>query len=186
VLPPAQRRALDASLGVGGSDTEASPFLLGLAVLTLVDDLSGSGLLVCLIDDAHWLDAESAQVLAFVARRLKNERILMLFAARENQPGGVADNVFTGIPELPLPALNLDDAVELLLASAGDLPLDRQVAGEIAARAEGNPLAITEVGRELAARRAPPRALLDEPLPVGARLRRHYETQITAAASRDG
>jgi AAA ATPase domain len=69
VLPPAQRRALDASLGVGGSDTEASPFLLGLAVLTLVDDLSGSRLLVCLIDDAHWLDAESAQVLAFVARR---------------------------------------------------------------------------------------------------------------------
>jgi predicted ATPase len=177
-LPPAQRRALDASLGVGGSDTEASPFLLGLAVLTLVDDLSGSRLLVCLIDDAHWLDAESAQVLAFVARRLKNERILMLFAARENQPGGVADNVFTGIPELPLPALKLDDAVELLLASAGDIPLDRQVAREIVVRAEGNPLAITEVGRELAARRAPPQALLDEPLPVGSRLRRHYETQI--------
>src|SRR5580693_1195139 len=80
VLPPAQRRALDASLGVDGSAdgsyTEASPFLLGLAVLTVLGDLSGSRLLVCLIDDAHWLDAESAQVLAFVARRLRNERIL--------------------------------------------------------------------------------------------------------------
>ena len=179
VLPPAQRRALDASLGVDGSAdgsyTEASPFLLGLAVLTVLGDLSGSRLLVCLIDDAHWLDAESAQVLAFVARRLRNERILMLFAARENEP---AEIVFTGIPDLPVPALHLDDAVELLLAAAGDIPLDRRVARQIAARAEGNPLAITEVGRELAARRAPPQVLLDEPLPVGARLRRHYETGI--------
>ncbi|HJZ06717.1 MAG TPA: AAA family ATPase, partial [Trebonia sp.] len=179
VLPPAQRRALDASLGVEGSAdgsyTEASPFLLGLAVLTLLGDLSGSRLLVCLIDDAHWLDAESAQVLAFVARRLRNERILMLFAARENEP---AEVVFTGIPDLPVPPLHLDDAVELLLAAAGDIPLDRRVARQIAARAEGNPLAITEVGRELAARRAPPQVLLDEPLPVGARLRRHYETGI--------
>src|SRR5246127_1841854 len=129
VLPPAQRRALDASLGVEGSAdgsyTEASPFLLGLAVLTLLNDLSGTRLLVCLIDDAHWLDAESAQVLAFVARRLRNERILMLFAARENEP---AEIVFTGIPDLPVPALRLDDAVELLLAAAGDIPLDRRVA----------------------------------------------------------
>jgi DNA-binding CsgD family transcriptional regulator len=179
VLPPAQRRALDASLGVEGSAdgsyTEASPFLLGLAVLTLLNDLSGARLLVCLIDDAHWLDAESAQVLAFVARRLRNERILMLFAIRENEP---AEIVFTGIPDLPVPALHLDDAVELLLAAVGDIPLDRRVARQIAARAEGNPLAIIEVGRELAARRAPPQVLLDEPLPVGARLRRHYETSI--------
>ena len=179
VLPPAQRRALDASLGVDGSAdgsyTEASPFLLGLAVLTVLGDLSGSRLLVCLIDDAHWLDAESAQVLAFVARRLRNERILMLFAARGNEP---AEVVFTGIPDLPVPPLHLDDAVELLLAAAGDIPLDRRVARQIAATAEGNPLAITEVGRELAARRAPPQVLLDEPLPVGARLRRHYETGI--------
>ena len=178
VLPPAQRRALDASLGVDGSAdgyTEPSPFLLGLAVLTLLGDLSGSRLLVCLIDDAHWLDAESAQVLAFVARRLRNERIFLLFAAREDEPAG---NVFAGIPHLPVPALDLDDAVELLLASAGDVPLDRQVAREIAARAEGNPLAITDVARELAARRAPPRVLLDEPLPVGSRLRRHYEASI--------
>jgi DNA-binding CsgD family transcriptional regulator len=179
VLPPAQRRALDASLGVEGSAdgsyTEASPFLLGLAVLTLLNDLSRTRLLVCLIDDAHWLDAESAQVLAFVARRLRNERILMLFAIRENEP---AEIVFTGIPDLPVPALHLDDAVELLLAAVGDIPLDRRVARQIAARAEGNPLAIIEVGRELAARRAPPQVLLDEPLPVGARLRRHYETSI--------
>jgi DNA-binding CsgD family transcriptional regulator len=179
VLPPAQRRALDASLGVEGSAdgsyTEASPFLLGLAVLTLLNDLSGTRLLVCLIDDAHWLDTESAQVLAFVARRLRNERILMLFATRENEP---AEIVFTGIPDLPVPALHLDDAVELLLAAAGDIPLDRRVARQISARAEGNPLAIIEVGRELAARRAPPQVLLDEPLPVGARLRRHYETSI--------
>jgi DNA-binding CsgD family transcriptional regulator len=173
VLPPAQLRALDASLGLSGP-AEAAPFLLGLAVLTLLNDMSTSRPLICVIDDAHWLDPESAQVLAFVARRLQNERILMLFAARD-QPEA---SVFSGIPELAVPALGLDDAVELLLSAAGDIPVDRQVARGIAARAEGNPLALIEVGHELAARRTPPSALLDEPLPVGHRLRRHYELQI--------
>jgi DNA-binding CsgD family transcriptional regulator len=173
VLPPAQRRALDASLGLSGP-AEAAPFLLGLAVLTLLNDLSMSRSLICLIDDAHWLDPESAQVLAFVARRLQNERILMVFAARD-QPEA---SVFGGIPELAVHALGLDEAVELLLSAAGDIPVDRQVARDIADRAEGNPLALIEVGHELAARRAPPSALLDEPLPVGYRLRRHYESQI--------
>ena len=173
VLPPAQRRALDASLGLSGP-AEAAPFLLGLAVLTLLNDLSRSRPLICVIDDAHWLDPESAQVLAFVARRLQNERILMVFAARD-QPEA---NVFRGIPELAVPALGLDEAVELLLSAAGDIPVDRQVARGIAGRAEGNPLALIEVGHELAARRAPPPALLNEPLPVGVRLRRHYESQI--------
>ena len=173
VLPPAQRRALDASLGLA-DPAEAAPFLLGLAVLTVLNDLSRSRPLVCLVDDAHWLDYESAQVLAFVARRLQNERILMVFAARD-QPEA---SVFSGIPELAVRALGLDDAVEVLLSAAGEIPLDRQVARDIAARAEGNPLALIEVGRELAARRTPPSALLDEPLPVGYRLRRYYEAQI--------
>jgi DNA-binding CsgD family transcriptional regulator len=173
VLPPAQRRALDASLGLAGR-AEAAPFLLGLAVLTVLNDLSRSRPLVCLIDDAHWLDPESAQVLAFVARRLRNERILMLFAARDQPEAGA----FGGIPELAVQALGLDDAVQLLLGAAGDIALDRRVARDIAARAEGNPLAVIEVGRELAARNTTPSALLDEPLPVGQRLRRHYEAQI--------
>jgi DNA-binding CsgD family transcriptional regulator len=173
VLPPAQRRALDASLGLSGP-AQAAPFLLGLAVLTLLNDLSRSRPLICLIDDAHWLDPESAQVLTFVSRRLQNERILMVFAARD-QPEA---SVFRGIPELAVPALGLDEAVELLLSAAGDIPVDRQVARDIAGRAEGNPLALIEVGHELAARRAPPSALLNEPLPVGDRLRRHYESQI--------
>jgi hypothetical protein len=116
----------------------------------VLDDLSGSQLLTCLVDDAHWLDPESAQVLAFVARRLRNERILMVFAARD-QPEA---STFSGIPELAVQALGLEDAVEVLLSAAGDIPLDRQVARDIAARAEGNPLALIEVGRELAAWRA--------------------------------
>ena len=173
VLPPAQRRALDASLGLA-DEADAAPFLLGLAVLTVLNDLSKSRLLVCLVNDAHWLDPESAQVLAFVARRLRSERILMVFAARD-QPAG---SVFSGLPELAIQPLGLDEAVELLLSTAGGIPLDRQVARDIAARAEGNPLALIEVGRELGARRSPPSALLDEPLPVGRRLRQHYAAQI--------
>src|SRR4029077_6381627 len=167
VLPPTQRRALDASLGLADR-AEAAPFLLGLAVLTVLNDLSRSRLLVCLVDAAHWLDYESAQVLAFVARRLQNERILMVFAARD-RPEAI---VFSGIPELAVRALGLDDAVEVLLSAAGDIPLDRQVARDIAARAEGNPPPLIELARELAARPPPPSALLDEPLPIGYRLRR--------------
>ena len=173
VLPPGQRRALDASLGLAG-EADAAPFLLGLAVLTVLTDLSRSRLLVCLIDDAHWLDLESAQVLAFVARRLRNEQILMAFAARDQREA----SVFKGIPELAVQPLGLDDAVELLLSAAEDAPLDRQVARDIATRADGNPLTLIEVGRELAAQRAPPPALLDQPLPAGSRLLRHYEAQI--------
>ncbi len=154
VLPPAQRRALDASLGLA-DQPEATPFLLGLAVLTVLNDLSRSRPLICLIDDAHWLDLESAQVLAFVAHRLQNEQILMVFAARD-QPEA---RVFSGIPELAVQPLGLDDAAELLLSAAGEIPLDRQVARDIAVRAEGNPLALIEVGRELRARRAPPATL---------------------------
>ncbi|HXB47949.1 MAG TPA: AAA family ATPase, partial [Streptosporangiaceae bacterium] len=172
-LPPAQRHALDASLGLAGQ-TEAAPFLLGLAVLTVLNDLSRPRPLVCVVDDAHWLDLESAQVLAFVARRLQNEQILMLFAARDPPEA----SVFSGIPEVALQPLGFDDAAELLLATAGDIPLDRQVARDIAVRTEGNPLALLEVGRELKARRAPPSVLLDEPLPVGSRLRQHYEMQV--------
>src|SRR4029077_16582021 len=98
----------------------------------------------------------------------------MVFAARD-QPEA---SVFSGIPELAVHALGLDEAVELLLSAAGDIPVDRQGARDIAGRAEGNPLALIEVGHELAARRTPPSALLDEPLPVGDRLRRHYASQI--------
>jgi DNA-binding CsgD family transcriptional regulator len=173
VLPPPQRAAVDASLGLT-DHTEVPPFLLGLAVLTLLTDLSRAELIVCLIDDAQWLDPESAQVLAFVARRLRSERILMVFAARDHPH----TDVFSGIPELPVRGLDLDDAVRLLLSAAGEVALDRQVAQDIAARAEGNPLALMEVGRELAARRVPSPMLLGEPLPIGYRLRRHYESQI--------
>ena len=98
----------------------------------------------------------------------------MLFAARENEP---AEIVFAGIPDLPVQALHLDDAVELLLACAGDIPLDRRVARQIAARAEGNPLAIRRSAaswppgalRPGAARRAAPGR---RPAPP------HYETGI--------
>jgi hypothetical protein len=67
VLPPAQRRSLDANLGLSGP-AEAAPFLPGLAILTLLNDLSRSRPLICLIDDAHWLDPESAQVLLDASR----------------------------------------------------------------------------------------------------------------------
>jgi len=145
-LPPPQRDALGTAFGLS-SGAQPDRFLIGLAVLSLLADAAEERPLLCLVDDAQWLDRSSAQVLAFVARRLQNERILMVFAARD-QPEA---SVFRGIPELAVPALGLDEAVELLLSVAGDLPVDRQVARDIAGRAEGNPLALIELSNDLSA-----------------------------------
>ena len=171
-LPEPQRAALEASLGLSDRPP-ASPFLLGLAVLTLLNDLARAQPVVCAVDDAQWLDSESARVLAFVARRLDAERIAMLFAVREPPPL----EIFADLRVLPVGALGHDAAVDVLLAAAGG-QIDRQVAATIAGRADGNPLALVEVGRELAAGRAAPALLVDGPLPVGQRLGQHFRDQI--------
>jgi DNA-binding CsgD family transcriptional regulator len=171
-LPGPQRAALEASLGLSDGPP-ASPFLLGLAVLTLLNDLARDHPVVCAVDDAQWLDTESARVLAFVARRLVAERIAMLFAVREP----ASPEIFADLPALPVGALGHDAAVDVLLEAAGG-QLDRQIAATIAGRADGNPLALVEVGRELAAGRAAPALLVDGPLPVGQRLGQHFRDQI--------
>src|SRR4029077_11878869 len=95
--------------------------------------------LVCVIDDAQWLDRSSAQVLSFVARRLQAEAGLVLFAERDqDKPSGLA-----GLPELALQRLSDDDARELL-ASSTPGRLDERVRQRIIDEARGNPLALLE------------------------------------------
>jgi DNA-binding CsgD family transcriptional regulator len=142
-LPEPQRDALRTAFGLAGG---AAPdrFLVGLAVLTLLSELAGEEPLVCLVEDAQWLDCASAQILGFVARRLGVESVALIFAVRESS----GDRDLSGLPELVLDGLGDADA-RVLLASVIRWPLDERVRDRIVAETHGNPLALLELPRGL-------------------------------------
>jgi DNA-binding CsgD family transcriptional regulator len=142
-LPAPQRDALRVAFGLqdGGAPDR---FLVALAVLGLLADAAETRPLVCLVDDAQWLDRTSAQTLAFVARRLLAERIVMVFAVRD--PGD-ADEL-TGLPELTVEGINDSDARVLLESGMPGL-VDERVRDRIVAETRGNPLALLELPRGL-------------------------------------
>jgi DNA-binding CsgD family transcriptional regulator/tetratricopeptide (TPR) repeat protein len=140
-LPEPQRHALGTAFGLV-SGNAADRFFVGLAALTLVSEAASGEPLLCVVDDAQWLDEASADALAFVARRLGAESVGMLFALRE------ANERFSGLPELVIGGLRDIDARELL-ASAVPGPLDERVRERIVAEARGNPLALLELPRGL-------------------------------------
>jgi DNA-binding CsgD family transcriptional regulator len=142
-LPPPQRDALGTAFGLS-SGAQPDRFLVGLAVLSLLSDTAEERPLLCLIDDAQWLDRSSAQVLAFVARRLQAESVVLVFAERE--PGEL--DQLARLPDLPLRELPGDSARELL-ASAISGPLDGRVRDRILAEARGNPLALIELPHDV-------------------------------------
>src|SRR6516225_9972080 len=107
-LPEPQREALNVAFGRTGGPTP-DRFLVGLAVLSLMADASTDNPLLCVVDDAQWLDQVSIQTLAFVARRLLAEPVALVFAARE---GGA--EALAGLPDLVVRGLSADDARELL------------------------------------------------------------------------
>ena len=111
-------------------------------MLSLLSDAAEEQPLVCLVDDVQWLDRSSAQVLAFVARRLAAESVVLLFAERE--PGGLEE--LAGLPELRLGGLP-DASARELLASVISAPLDERVRDRILAETRGNPLALLELPR---------------------------------------
>ena len=140
-LPVPQREALAT---VFGRSVGAAPdrFLVGLATLTLVAEVAEQQPLVCIVDDAQWLDRASAQILGFVARRLLAERIVVVCAART----GVGDDVLAGLPVLSVHPLGDSDARALLLASVFG-PIDAAVCAQIVMESHGNPLALLELPR---------------------------------------
>lgn len=144
-LPAPQRAALGVAFGqqVG---TAPDPFLVGLATLNLLAEAAEETPLLCLIDDAQWLDETSAQVLAFVARRIAAERVVLVFALRAATEDDLRPLV--GLPELRLGGLDEDDA-QALLSSAVGTPLDTVARERILAEAHGNPLALVELPRSL-------------------------------------
>jgi DNA-binding CsgD family transcriptional regulator len=138
-LPPPQYEALRTAFGLGSS-ARPDQFLVGLAVLTLLSVAAETQPVICLVDDAQWLDRCSAHALSFAARRLQAESVLMLFAERDqDHPTELA-----GLPELALEPLSTADARELLAASVVGA-LDERVGLRMIAEARGNPLALLEL-----------------------------------------
>jgi DNA-binding CsgD family transcriptional regulator len=148
-LPGPQCDALGAAFGL---TTSAPPerFLVGLATLSLLSATASDLPVLCVVDDAQWMDRESAQTMAFVARRLTTDPIVMLFATRND------NDELAGLPELVLPGL-ADEAADELLSSVVEGPLTPQVRARILEETRGNPLALLEL----------PRGLTTEELAVG-------------------
>jgi DNA-binding CsgD family transcriptional regulator len=140
-LPVPQRDALRTALGLAAGPAP-DRFLVGLAVLTLLSEVSGDQPLICLIDDEQWLDQASEQTLGFVARRLAADPVALVFSARD--PG----TELAGQPELVIEGLR-DDHARALLDSALAGPLDARVRDLIVAETRGNPLALLELPRGL-------------------------------------
>jgi DNA-binding CsgD family transcriptional regulator len=140
-LPVPLRNALATALGLSAGQPP-DRFLLGLATLTLLAEVAEERPLICIVDDAQWLDDVSTQILAFVARRLLAERIAILCVART----GTGDEVLPGLPEMPVRGLNDSDSRALLLSKVHG-PLDAAVRDQIIAESRGNPLALIELPR---------------------------------------
>jgi len=140
-MPAPQRHALAT---VFGQTTGPAPdrFLVGLGTLTLLALIADEQPLVCIVDDAQWLDQASAQILGFVGRRILAERIALVCAART----GIGDDVLAGLPELSIEGLGDSDARALLLDNVHG-PLDAAVRDQIVAESHGNPLALLELPR---------------------------------------
>ncbi|MEU4674755.1 AAA family ATPase [Amycolatopsis sp. NPDC023774] len=143
-LPGPQRKALTTALGLADG-TPPDRFLVGLAVLTLLAEAAAKQPLVCVVDDAQWLDSASVQTLSIVARRLREDPVAMIFSVRD----GEEKPELTGLERLPeLVLTGLDDRdSRTLLVTAMPGPMDERVRERILAEAHGNPLALLELPR---------------------------------------
>jgi hypothetical protein len=173
-LPGPQANALRGAFGMRDGDAP-DRFLVALAVLTLLAGAAEVQPLLCLVDDAQWLDRASAQTLAFVARRLLAERIAMVFAVRE--PDDVTE--LTGLPELSVGGLTDDDA-RSLLASALPGRLDERVRDQIVAETRGNPLALLELPRGLTSAELAGGFGLPDARPVASRVEETFVERVRA------
>ncbi|MET0929193.1 MAG: AAA family ATPase [Aeromicrobium sp.] len=172
-LPERHRLALQVAAG----DTSGAPpdrFLVGLGVLGLLAAAGESAPVVCVVDDAHLLDAESLDVLAFVGRRLEAEPVVLLLAGRESS---ALVTRAAGVPTERLEGLPTAAAMRLLVDSLTD-PIDPAVAVKVVAATGGNPLALVDLAGELTVRQLTESTFGDEPLPIGKHLEQHYLRQV--------
>ena len=169
-LPERQREALGTAFRLR-SGSAPDPFVVGLATLTLLSQVAEERPLICVVDDAQWLDQASAQALEFVARRLAAEPVALVLAVRD-------ELLFDGLPAMVVRGLGDDEAAALLDSAPGGL--DPRVRERILAECRGNPLALLELPRGLSrAELAFGGATDAEATPLVHRLEREFLRQLT-------
>ncbi|WP_433294017.1 ATP-binding protein [Actinoplanes sp. CA-030573] len=171
-LPRPQRDALTVVFGLSPGPPP-DRFLVALATLTLLDEVAKDQPLACVVDDAHWLDQASAQVLGFVARRLLAEPIALLCAART----GSGDAILAGAAALTVGGLEAEDARALLLTNVAG-PLDPDVVDQIVAESHGNPLALLELPRTWTGHELAGGYGLPDSQPVASRIEQSYAQRL--------
>ena len=171
-LPDPQREALRTAFGLSAGPVP-DRFLVGLATLSLLAEVAEEHPLLCLVDDEQWLDSASAQVMAFVARRLVAESVGLVFAAR------VPSDELAGLPELVVEGLREADA-RALLAAALSGPLDARVRDRIVAEARGNPLALLELPGGVTPAELAGGFALPDAVPLSGRIEESFRRRLDA------
>ena len=170
-LPDAQRSALEAAFGL--TDAAAPEhFRIAMAALDLVSEVASDAPVVLAIEDAHWLDRPTADVLAFVARRIESDPILMLAAARDGYPSVLGD---AGLPEHRVVGLDDTSAARLLDVSAPQLPIATRI--RVLREAAGNPLALLELPSVIG--RQEDEQLVPGGVPLTERLERAFAARVS-------
>lgn len=172
-LPARQRAVLEGALALG-PPVPGDPLAVCAATLTLIAAAADEMPLLVVIDDAHWLDAPSANALAFAARRLNREGIVALFAMRASEPSAFDP---AGLPELSITGLDDAAARRLILDHAGG-SIVPEVVDQLTTLAAGNPLALLEFSESLTARQLAGTEPLDQPLPVRGGVERAFARRL--------
>jgi DNA-binding NarL/FixJ family response regulator len=168
-IPDRQKAALRGAFGLG-PETAEDRFLISLAVLSILAEAAETAPVLCLIDDAQWLDGPSADALTFAARRVQAEGIIMLFSARDDESKPF---VAQGLPELRLTGLDTA-AAGTMLTERTSVAVATPVRDRLVADTLGNPLALAELAGSLSAEQLTGRSPLPDQLPVSTDLERLY------------
>jgi DNA-binding CsgD family transcriptional regulator len=177
-LPVPQRQAIGVAFGLEAGPPPTS-FLVGLACLTLLAGVAADQPVMCVIDDAHWIDAESALVLGFVARRLHADRVGVLVTVDDSAELPVFDQ----LPAVDVGGLPRAEAVELLRSIEGQ-PLAPQVVDRVLEGTGGNPLALVEASSRFTAQELAEWAYRREPIPIGKYLQERYLGRVRGLPAR--
>lgn len=173
LLPPPQAAALRRALGLEAG-TGGDRFLVSLALLGLLAETAETAPVLCLVDDAHWLDAASAEALAFVARRLEADAIAMLFAARE---GEAREFEASSLPTMRLGGLDPASAAALLDRHS-TVPLSPALRERLVEETDGNVLALIELSSTLSEAQLSGAEAVPAPLPVSARVEAGFLARV--------
>lgn len=168
-IPARQARALHVAFGLEDGH-EVEPFMVGMATLSVLTDAAGNGTLVCIVDDAHWLDAASADALLFAARQLDADPVVMVFAARSTMGSAFKPH---DLPVLELRGLD-NWAARQLLDERGGEPMPGEVAERLIRDSGGNPLALLELPTGLSPAQLHGDAAMPQQLTLSAGLERAF------------